>query len=60
LSLSKETVAFLNGNSQAFRLDGKLAVVTGGASGIGRAVAQRFASSGACVCVLDVDEEVND
>jgi 2-keto-3-deoxy-L-fuconate dehydrogenase len=31
-------------------------VVTGGASGIGRAVAQRFASSGACVCVLDIDE----
>jgi NAD(P)-dependent dehydrogenase (short-subunit alcohol dehydrogenase family) len=37
-------------------LDGKLAVVTGGASGIGRAVARRFASSGACVCVLDIDE----
>jgi len=31
-------------------------VVTGGASGIGRAVAQRFASSGACVRVLDIDE----
>jgi 2-keto-3-deoxy-L-fuconate dehydrogenase len=30
--------------------------VTGGASGIGRAVAQRFASSGACVRVLDIDE----
>jgi 2-keto-3-deoxy-L-fuconate dehydrogenase len=40
----------------SFGLDGKLAVVTGGASGIGRAVAQRFASSGACVCVLDIDE----
>lgn len=33
-----------------------MAVVTGGASGIGRAVAQRFAGSGACVCVLDIDE----
>jgi 2-keto-3-deoxy-L-fuconate dehydrogenase len=31
--------------------------VTGGASGIGRAVAQRFASSGACVRVLDIDED---
>jgi 2-keto-3-deoxy-L-fuconate dehydrogenase len=37
-------------------MDGKLAVVTGGASGIGRAVTQRFASSGACVCVLDINE----
>jgi NAD(P)-dependent dehydrogenase (short-subunit alcohol dehydrogenase family) len=48
--------SFLKGNSHSFRLDGKLAVVTGGASGIGRAVAQRFASSGACVRVLDIDE----
>jgi 2-keto-3-deoxy-L-fuconate dehydrogenase len=47
---------FLKGNSITFRLDGKLAVVTGGASGIGRAVAQRFASSGACVRVLDIEE----
>ena len=31
--------------------------MTGGASGIGRAVAQRFASSGACVRVLDIDED---
>ncbi|MGA8153005.1 MAG: SDR family oxidoreductase [Terriglobales bacterium] len=46
----------MTGNSNSFRLDGKLAVVTGGASGIGRAVAQRFASNGACVRVLDIDE----
>jgi 2-keto-3-deoxy-L-fuconate dehydrogenase len=31
-------------------------VVTGGASGIGRAIAHRFAHSGACVRVLDIDE----
>jgi NAD(P)-dependent dehydrogenase (short-subunit alcohol dehydrogenase family) len=49
--------SFLEGNSPSFRLDGKLAVVTGGASGIGRAVAQRFSSSGACVRVLDIDED---
>ena len=47
----------MKGNSHAFRLNGKLAVVTGGASGIGRAVGQRFASSGACVRVLDIDED---
>ena len=56
LGLNRNGGTFLKGNSNTFRLDGKLAVVTGGASGIGRAVAQRFASSGACVRVLDIDE----
>jgi 2-keto-3-deoxy-L-fuconate dehydrogenase len=51
-----EQGAFLTGNSHSFRLDGKLAVVTGAASGIGRAVALRFASSGARVRLLDIDE----
>lgn len=40
-----------------FRLDDKLAVVTGAASGIGRAVAKRFARSGASLCLLDIDEQ---
>ncbi len=38
-----------------FRLDHKFAIVTGGASGIGRAIAKRFAVSGARVCVVDLD-----
>ena len=33
----------------------KTAVVTGGASGIGRAIAKKFAGSGMRVCVLDLD-----
>src|SRR5215208_4879992 len=40
-----------------FRLDGKIAVVTGGGSGIGKAVAALFASQGAEVHVLDLNEE---
>jgi NAD(P)-dependent dehydrogenase (short-subunit alcohol dehydrogenase family) len=36
--------------------EGKVAIVTGGASGIGRAAAMRFAEEGASVLVVDRDE----
>src|ERR1041384_813308 len=37
--------------------DGQVAIVTGGASGIGRACALEFARGGACVCVVDIAGE---
>ncbi|HEX3002898.1 MAG TPA: 3-oxoacyl-ACP reductase [Angustibacter sp.] len=39
------------------RLDGRVAVVTGGCSGIGLATVRRFASEGALVVVGDVDDD---
>ncbi len=38
------------------RYDGKVAVVTGAADGIGRAIARRFLAEGARVLAVDVDE----
>ena len=37
------------------QLNGKVAVVTGACSGLGRAIAVRFAKEGACIVVVDVN-----
>ncbi len=39
-------------------LEGKVAIVTGGAQGIGYAITKRFVDEGACVVIADVDEGV--
>ena len=39
------------------RMEGKVAIVTGAASGIGKAIASLFADEGACVTVADINAE---
>lgn len=43
------------GSAGNFRLDGKIAIITGGGSGIGQAIAHRFAANGAAVRIVDVN-----
>ncbi len=38
-------------------LSGRIALVTGSAGGIGKAIAKRFAAEGACVIINDINEE---
>jgi len=42
------------------RLDGKVAIVTGAAQGMGEAHARRFVAEGACVIMTDVNDELGE
>jgi len=49
--------AKLKKSGPAPRLRGKTALITGAAGGIGAAIAREFVSAGACVALMDRDEE---
>ncbi len=46
--------------SSPFRLDGKRALVTGGASGIGEAISRVFADAGASILIADINRTQSD
>ena len=43
---------------EQFKLDGKVAIVTGGAMGLGKAMATALAQAGANIVIADINEAV--
>jgi NAD(P)-dependent dehydrogenase (short-subunit alcohol dehydrogenase family) len=55
--MTRPSPKIANHAAQLLSLEGHVAVVTGAASGIGRAIALRLGEMGASVAIFDVDEE---
>ena len=53
---SRDAMALTDADFTRGRFSGQVAIVTGGASGIGRATAERFVNDGATVAVFDLNE----
>lgn len=53
-------VVDVTGQRRAFKLEGKAALITGGGTGIGAAIAKRFVEEGAKVCITGRRQEVLD
>ena len=49
-------IATIHSMKTPFRLDGRIALVTGGASGIGEQTCRALTQSGAAVIIADLDE----
>lgn len=49
-----------NDNTRTGRLAGKIAVITGGAAGMGRATSLAFADEGATVAILDIQKDAGE
>lgn len=53
-------IPYFDQNFRMSQLSGKIAIVTGGGSGIGRAISASFAASGASIVIFDLDESAAD
>jgi 3-oxoacyl-[acyl-carrier protein] reductase len=51
----KKGVAMGKDNDSRGKLDGKVAIITGGASGIGKGICGEFSEQGASIVILDID-----